>query len=100
MSKEDIIRDRSAEPEIRVLRETRSMHEMDELCPTSLMSASPLSIPQMRMVQSSEADANLDNGQKTKNEAIWVSFGVLGWQYQKKRMLKYGRLVDKSKESR
>jgi hypothetical protein len=64
MSKEDIIRDRSAEPEINVLRDTNSMQVMVEVCPISLMSASPVSMFQMMMVQSSEALANLGQAKK------------------------------------
>lgn len=54
-----MIIDRSAEPEINVLRDTSSMQVIVDVCPMSFMRASPVSMLQMMMVQSSDELANL-----------------------------------------
>lgn len=57
--KEDMIMERSAEPEISVLRDTSNMQVIVDVCPTSFISASPVSMLQIMIVQSSDELANL-----------------------------------------
>ena len=53
--------ERSAEPEINVFLDTNNMHVIVDVCPTSLICASPVSTFQIMMVQSSDALAKLSS---------------------------------------